>query len=200
MRTLNGVRVLCLAAGVSGLACGRHADPEKHLVPQGYIGHVYIVFDATDGVPPEHDGTARVYRIPAGGILRTQFPPNDGWSWKDEVQFFSVDAVGRPTRLRSAREDTVAMTEPVVFGPSVGAVAAPVPGTDNQWSTEAPCTVRFSSYYVGSWLQVKGAGDGSDRLHEYLADRPLPCNRATHNNQMQLTRSAMAHGWRGPRS
>jgi hypothetical protein len=56
------------------------AEPELHLIPEGFEGPVLIAFNDPDGTQPKYDGKSRLYEIPPSGVLRTQFPPNDGWS------------------------------------------------------------------------------------------------------------------------
>lgn len=73
-----GVMTL-LAAGTTLGACGPTADGEIHLLPEAYVGPVVIVYDQADGAPPERNADGwRVYRIPADGILYTQFGTNYG--------------------------------------------------------------------------------------------------------------------------
>lgn len=69
------------------------AEPEVHLIPAGYTGPVLIIYDSL-GAPVERQGEARLYRIPMSGILRTQFPPNEGWGRPD---YFYVDSLGHRT-------------------------------------------------------------------------------------------------------
>ncbi len=58
------------------------AEHEIHLIPTGYTGPVVIIHDST-GAPVEREGKARLYRVPASGVVRTQFPPNEGWGRPD---------------------------------------------------------------------------------------------------------------------
>jgi hypothetical protein len=54
-------------------------ESEVHIVPAGYQGMVYIVFNQNDGYPQEYDNNnSRIYRIPRSGILRTKFKANFG--------------------------------------------------------------------------------------------------------------------------
>ena len=68
------------------------AEPEVHLLPAGFTGPVVILFDQANGTPPRREGRARVYEIPASGILRTQFRENDGWS---SPRYYYVDSAGQ---------------------------------------------------------------------------------------------------------
>lgn len=61
---------------LSGCTSG---EEEEYLLPEGYVGTVYIIFDQKTGIPPKYDEGKRLYEIPANGILRTQFNTNEGW-------------------------------------------------------------------------------------------------------------------------
>jgi hypothetical protein len=43
------------------------AEPERHLIPDGYVGWVAIAFGAANGEAPMYEGDARLYRIPRIG-------------------------------------------------------------------------------------------------------------------------------------
>lgn len=72
------------------------AAPELHLIREGFEGPVLIIFNDPDGEPREYEGKSRVYEIPPSGVLRTQFPPNDGWS---RPVYMYVDEQGNRTRI-----------------------------------------------------------------------------------------------------
>src|ERR1051325_11549624 len=46
--------------------------PEVFLIPSGYRGKVTILFDDPNGAPPERESGKIIYRIGAGGQLRTR--------------------------------------------------------------------------------------------------------------------------------
>lgn len=71
--------------------CQNH-DREVHLIPNGYIGKVQIIYDIPEGMPIEYDDRGwRVYRIPENGVLLSQFSPNPGGFRLDDREFFYVD-------------------------------------------------------------------------------------------------------------
>lgn len=77
----------------SALIWGR-AEHAIHLIPAGYEGPVLIIYGEPGGARERREGKARVYEIPADGVLRTQFGPNPGWAAPD---YFHVDARGQRT-------------------------------------------------------------------------------------------------------
>jgi hypothetical protein len=67
------------------------ADRELDLMPVGFEGPVIIIFNDPNGAPARWERGARRYDIPASGVFRTQFSPNEGWGRPD---YEYVDASG----------------------------------------------------------------------------------------------------------
>ena len=55
------------------------AEPEVHLLPDGFIGPVVIVLEDSTAAIPEREHGARLFRISDGGVARSRLPVNDGW-------------------------------------------------------------------------------------------------------------------------
>lgn len=72
--------------------CRRKAETSIYCLPNHFVGDALLIFDQPTGAPVEYRGSARVYRIPANGVLRTQFKPNYGLHLPD--RFYYVDARG----------------------------------------------------------------------------------------------------------
>jgi hypothetical protein len=75
------------------------AEPEVHLIPEGFVGHVVLRHGVAGGVPLERDGGARVYRIPAGGVLETAAPANHGIREPGKIAFYYDGAERRALRV-----------------------------------------------------------------------------------------------------
>lgn len=73
--------------------CLNGSEKEVHIIPDGYIGTVKIIYAQPNGIPEEYDSLRRrIYRIPFDGILNTQFIKNPGcFSLKDRI-FYYVDS------------------------------------------------------------------------------------------------------------
>lgn len=54
-------------------------DDEVFILPEGHKGIVFILFDQKNGEPERYEHGSRVYEIPPGGVLKTQFFLNTGW-------------------------------------------------------------------------------------------------------------------------
>jgi hypothetical protein len=77
------------------------AKPEIHLIPQGFVGHVTLYFDAPNGLPEKWEGNTRLYEIPINGQLYTRFSPNIGIRPANSTQFFYVSSKGGRTLIPS---------------------------------------------------------------------------------------------------
>jgi hypothetical protein len=64
--TINAAIVL----GVAALYFG--STTKRFLIPEGYKGDVYVIYNASDGVPERRTRWHVTYVVPSDGILRTQ--------------------------------------------------------------------------------------------------------------------------------
>ncbi len=85
-------------------ACNNeYIEKEKHILPSGYIGDIYMIFNQYDGLDRQYEDGKRIYYIPPSGVLKTKFNANygiipmqkDGW-----VEFFYKDTVQGYQRLK----------------------------------------------------------------------------------------------------
>jgi hypothetical protein len=127
------INVAALAFFVFTLGSTR-IQPERHVLPIGYRGWVYVVFDSPNGVTTEYDGRRRVYRIPGDGVLVTQARPNDGWSVPGDVEY--VDALGRPIATRHRASG---------------------------WAVRGGCRLNYISYWTGA-LPMADVSDVPDNV------------------------------------
>ncbi len=69
-------------------------EKEIYLVPKGFHGKIMIFFDQTDGQEKSYEGTARLYTVPPGGLMKSQFPKNGGCMNDNRLKFFYADSLG----------------------------------------------------------------------------------------------------------
>ena len=81
-------------------------EPAIYLIPEEYVGSLYIVFNAPNGEPPKYEGDSRVYDTPPSGVLVTQMDANEGWIESDKIQFFSVSTNGDRKPISEVSEST----------------------------------------------------------------------------------------------
>lgn len=105
-----------------------YAEPETHLIPEGYAGPVYIVQAWPEGEPEQYEGSRRLYQIPSDGLLLTKFGSNDGII-DNRYYFVGSDSERREIAGRSYSSvnnipESVADTTVLIQGPRVGKMGA----------------------------------------------------------------------------
>lgn len=137
------------------------AEPETHLIPEGYVGPVYIVQDQMTGEPEEYEEGRRLYRIAADGVLLTQFGPNDGYQ-SDRFYRVGTDGERREITARSYSNvhDTPANRADTTIGVHLGGVG--VIGRES---------VPYTYYFVGSKADLLEWDSGRDDVFAALEQR-----------------------------
>lgn len=101
MRKRNMVRATCcMFAVLIFIGCSERAEPEVHLIPEGFTGPVVIIFGDSSAAPVRYEGESRVYDIPESGVLRTSSDVNEGV--RLESEYFYVDEDGDRTAISQA--------------------------------------------------------------------------------------------------
>lgn len=101
MRKRNMVRATCcMFAVLIFIGCSERAEPEVHLIPEGFTGPVVIIFGDSSATPVRYEGESRVYDIPESGVLRTSSDVNEGV--RLESEYFYVDEDGDRTAISQA--------------------------------------------------------------------------------------------------
>jgi hypothetical protein len=77
-------------------------DPETYLIPKGFEGHINIIFNQPRGEAPLFVDGRRIYNIPAGGILLTQFSETFGYY---DHKYYYVDSNGKKTAIPVFTDD-----------------------------------------------------------------------------------------------
>ena len=148
-------RLLLLTVFVAfGGSCDR-SEPEVHLIPSGYVGTIYIVHNRSDGTPLKREGRARLYEIPADGVLWSQSSTNLGWARPTDFKYYYVGADGKRQPLTSwvrASDANVPDDVVAVYGGSNGVA----------------CQVEFDEYYVGTKTSMKSESYREKDLTPYL--------------------------------
>jgi hypothetical protein len=84
----------------------KKSEPVIYLIPEGYVGSFYIIFNAPNGLPPKYEGESRVYEIPPSGVLVTQMNANGGWIESSKMKYFYVNDTGDRTPINEASAST----------------------------------------------------------------------------------------------
>ena len=80
---------------------GKRGEDEIHLLPEGYTGSVFIIFNQPDGQKKEYEDGKRVYKIPPTGILKTQFSPNEGLA---RVNYYYINGERKELEYKFGKE------------------------------------------------------------------------------------------------
>lgn len=153
-RGLSGPRDWGLIVGLLSLFGCSVSGSITHLIPDGYVGPVVIVFDDPSGEPPKHaeDGGV-VYEIPPDGVLRLSTPAPEAGLY--DVEYFYVQPDGTRRRLPQSTDSSVLQVFAVVDGATAGEKEESPP---DRWTWRA--------YIVGvrnereDWVQVRGEATG----------------------------------------
>jgi len=133
------------------------AEPEVHLIPEGYVGWVAIAFEAANGEMPAYEGDARLYRIPRTGLLLTRASVNRGMG--PAHSFFLESASG--TRQRLSYIGPVADTPENRANSQIGLFEI----GRGSGASKAGCRFEYDMYFVGTRTQYL---DGGGRRFDHV--------------------------------
>lgn len=68
-------------------SCIKNAEPELHIINEGYQGYVIIIFNDPNGQEIKYKDEFRVYEIPPDGVLRTKFKSQTGWIQNGKLKY-----------------------------------------------------------------------------------------------------------------
>ncbi|MEO8069127.1 MAG: hypothetical protein ABI599_15625 [Flavobacteriales bacterium] len=78
--------ILAILALLTGTSCAL-SEGDVFILPEGYRGVVFVVFDQPDGQAEMRQGSNRLFKIPASGVLKMKDPSRRGWSIPDKYYF-----------------------------------------------------------------------------------------------------------------
>lgn len=169
MRRPRLLLLLLLVGGASGLSllAGGPGERAVHLLPDGYVGRVVIVYHARSGPPAEYDDQKRrVYRVPPSGVVLTRLGPDDGISAAD-VEFYEIDGQGArreiPKSWSSDSPDAQERERRVFSG-----------GAGQTDLYDINCRIINDYYYVGT-LEDLNNDKGKIDIEQYFRQNPELC-------------------------
>ena len=152
--------------------------PEIFLIPKGYKGPVYVIFNQENGVKKEFEGHKRLYKIPTNGILFTQFKNEEGFM---NQEYFYVDSLGKRHRLgvldtRDFNEEWTTKRNPKE--PPRDSLAVFNPGTMGTYGNSgASNSFIYSELLVGTYNNVRQFEDFKPEYIDSLRKVLLPHSR-----------------------
>ena len=151
---------------LSSLVACRSGEKELTLLPDGYTGPVLVLYEQRDGQPREYRGNWRIFRIPASGVLKTQF--NRQYYSPDAEYYYSRgDSLVRKIAWLDGPAETSADTSVYVFGEEAGAGSLS-PGEDSI----AHPRLHFANFLVGHLADRDSLGKRAFRLEFAILDKP----------------------------
>jgi uncharacterized protein DUF6843 len=164
----------CVAITLLLLGCGeRIAEPEIHLIADGYMGDVFIIHDVPGGEPLEREWLSRVYRISRNGILRSQSSMNSGWGMP---RYYYISENGDRRQIKEYWPSSIHDTPENRADQSIVIFYA---RTGEMHSSDIPCAVKYEQYYVGtkSYLLSRKGNEDEDKFSREVQEKP-PCPKA----------------------
>jgi hypothetical protein len=134
-------------------------DDEMFILPEGYRGVVFILYDQKNGEPAKYEQGKRVYEIPPNGVLKTQFSLNTGWHrfgeyyYKENGKLVKIPYVidGKDTESnRSIEPDKVH-------------VCCSSSGKAGKDPNDAP--IIFGQFYVGTKEDISNASEKREKIN-----------------------------------
>jgi len=155
-----------LAFVVSTLLSSRR---ERFLIPAGYMGDVYVLYNVADGAPATQAHGEATFRVPRDGVVRVEGPMFLG---PTRTAYFYEHSDGTLEKIDNLWLSTIPETpENLADRKDIG-VFFPRSGT-GQGSATA-CPVQFEQFYVGTKAYLLSEYHEKD-VNQYLAQHPIPC-------------------------
>src|SRR6185437_5380536 len=166
---LHGCLLAINAAIIIGVAALYFGSmTEQFLIPEGYKGDVYVIYNASDGAPEERTRWRVTYVIPSDGVLRTRGSMIRNFT---KSKYFyqrpdgSLDKIGNfwPTTIPETPENLSNDRDIGVFFPRTGRGA---------YSND--CNIEYDQFYVGTKAFLLTKYKAKD-LSEYVREHPGAC-------------------------
>lgn len=148
-------------------------EPETYILPDGYIGSFYIIFNVVDGEPGKEKDGARVYEIPSSGLLLTQMKTNEGWIDSEQLKYYYRKPKGELTQITGRWTTSItdnaekrADNNLTIFGGSFGTYQQDIKA----------CILVHKSFYIGTKKIILSGGVNNFDLSEIDELKNMTCN------------------------
>ena len=162
--TLHSIILVCVVATLVGI------PRQLYLIPQGYMGEIYVVHGVVDGEPEKRVFRESTYRIPRDGILRTQAPIIRGLT---TTAYYYVRDDGTLERIRYAWYTTISRTPDNLANDKDIGIFFPRVGKYHDDSQG--CSVEYVEFYVGTKAYLLSKDQRLDMVR-YLREHPVKCS------------------------
>jgi hypothetical protein len=155
---------ICVAIGWFALIPRVH-----YVVPQGYMGDVYVIHNVAGAEPAKHTIWGVTYEVPKDGILLTQSPVIHRVHISS---YYYRHEDGGLQRIEDFGQAAIKPTmEDLADDKNVG-VHFPGPGT--LMSSSFPCAIEYEKFYVGTKANYLSHPPGENLLR-LVRDHPEVC-------------------------
>ncbi|HZG54231.1 MAG TPA: hypothetical protein VEZ40_19170 [Pyrinomonadaceae bacterium] len=132
---------------------GETGDDAIFILPSDYKGVVMILYNHKKVQPVKYEKGRRVYEIPPDGVLKTQFPFNQGWHnlyrfyYKQNGRMIEIPYVIDPKDVRSDRVQVCCFSSGKA-------------GKDPN-----DTSVEFAQFYIGSKEEIDNAIEKGEKIN-----------------------------------
>ncbi len=165
---LHSVIAVALLASITSLLITSRR--ERFLIPAGYMGDVYVIYNVADGEAARVSSGETIYRIPSTGILRVQGPMDQG---STRTTYYYESNEGTLEKIDNLWPSTIPRTPENLGDDKDLGVFFPRTGT-MQGSVNA-CSIHFQQFYVGTKAHLLSEYREQD-LNKYLVEHPVACS------------------------
>jgi hypothetical protein len=142
---------------------------ERFLIPAGYMGDIYVLYNVADGEPARQAGGETTFRIPRGGILRFEGPMFAG---PTRTAYFYEHDDGTLEKINNLWLSTVPQSpENLADKADIGVF---FPRSGGVQGNSTACPIQFEQFYVGTKAYLLSEYREKN-LNEYLTQHPIPC-------------------------
>ena len=143
---------------------------QRYLIPQRYMGEIYVVHGVVDGEPEKGIFRGITYRIPRDGILRTQAAIIRGIT---TAAYYYVRDDGTLERIRDEWYTTIPRTpDNLANDKDVGIF---FPRTGRYHDDSQGCSVEYVEFYVGTKAYLFSKDQRQDMVR-YFREHPVNCS------------------------
>jgi hypothetical protein len=143
---------------------------ERFLIPEGYMGDIYVIHSISEGEPEVRTSREETYRIPRDGILLTQAPMYRGFT---RSLYYYERGDGALKRIWNEWNATIQRTpENIANNKDIG-IFFPRTGS-GQYGSEG-CSIEYDEFSIGTTAYLLSQDREKD-LTPYLKEHLVRCS------------------------
>ena len=150
------------------------AQSVRYIMPEGYIGDVFVIHSRASGDAKVRRSRAVTYRIPGTGILSTDTPVYHG---TEIMSFYYERSNGSLQRIKNQWFTTIERTpENVANDKDIGVFFPHTATLTLAPYTQSECRVEYEQFYVGTKKYLLSGYKERD-IAPYLRENPANCGK-----------------------